>query len=212
MLWNGSEVLPSLFGNAPLALRVSLLAPASLDIRIQLTSTIRKWRRNHGVTRFWIAKSVISVMCFCQQKTSENNKNRVFIDVGPKQWPLRTKELRSQPPWIQCEGCLPLHQIAAGSWGSSFPREGRYWRLRAKVRWCDCPMTSPKDPDLEGLNALEHLELAGKREPMKPLATDGYGWLLCIFLIKCSCRVSSRVPLCHAYALVKTCRVLSTLW
>jgi hypothetical protein len=33
-------------------------------------------------------------------------------------------------------------------------------------------MTSPKDPfDLEGLNALE---LAGKRQPMKPLATDGY--------------------------------------
>jgi hypothetical protein len=29
---------------------------------------------------------------------------------------------------------------------------------------------------------------------MKPLATDGYWWLLRIFPIKCSCRVSSRVP------------------
>ena len=181
MLWNGSEVVPSLWQRAAAKGVFSSGKPqqqqnAKTYSRIQLASTIRKWMRNHVVTRFWTANlSFVFV----------NRKQKTSLDVGPKQWPLRTKELRSQPPWIQCEGCLPLHQIAAGSWGSSFPREGRYWRLRAKVWWCDCAMTSPKDPfDLEGLNALE---LAGKRQPMKPLATDGY----CVFF------PSSAVAECH---------------
>lgn len=188
MLWNGSEVVPSLWQRAAAK---GVFAPASLsNNRMRRHTAEFNWHRR-SESGWEIMLWPDFELPICHLFLSTENK-KTSLDVGPKQWPLRTKELRSQPPWIQCEGCLPLHQIAAGSWGSSFPREGRYWRLRAKVWWCDCAMTSPKDPfDLEGLNALE---LAGKRQPMKPLATDGYWWLLRIFPIKCSCRVSSRVP------------------
>ena len=199
-------MVPKLFhpcGNA-LRRRVSLLRQASATTECEDIQQNSTGIDDQKVDEKSCCDQILncqSVICFL---STENKKTS--LDVGPKQWPLRTKELRSQPPWIQCEGCLPLHQIAAGSWGSSFPREGRYWRLRAKVWWCDyfdlaiwmkkliCSWTGWEAPTNETIGII------------------GYWWLLRIFPIKCSCRVSSRVPLCHAYALVKTCRMLSTLW
>ena len=185
MLWNGSEVVPSLWQRAAAK---GVFAPASLsNNRMRRHTAEFNWhRRSESGWEIMLWPDFELPIChlFFVNRKQKNEFRR---------W---SKAMTTTDEGVAVSASMnPMRRLFAVAPNSSgflriFVSEGRQILTTPRkgvVMWLLWPRHLNEKTDLEGLNALE---LAGKRQPTKPLAslaTDGY----CVFF------PSSVVAECH---------------